>query len=198
MRDGIALASHIIARHNRKVDDNKSFGECVTDRIFIVGNGGSRKSWMAEELAAKLGFPLTSLDDLHWLPGFAGERPRQERDQLVAEVADGLSWIMGGVYGSILKQVFPRVTTLIWLDVTDAECVANLMRRGQTGGGTKEQFEELLAYTRGYRLRKNHLNSFDGHQSFFQQHPDQKFRLSSRSEIADFVAGLPSVSSQPI
>ncbi|WP_172724422.1 AAA family ATPase [Neorhizobium tomejilense] len=157
------------------------------DRVFIIGNGGSGKTWLAEQLAEKLGVPVFHLDDLHWLPNFSGERPRHERDQLVAEAADGRSWIIEGLYGSILKQVFSRVTTLIWLDVPDEECISNLVQRGQTGGGTAEQFEELLAYTRGYRLRKNHLNSFDAHQWFFDQHPLPKFRLSSRSEMAAFL-----------
>ncbi|MGP4691849.1 AAA family ATPase [Agrobacterium cavarae] len=156
------------------------------DRIFIVGNGGSGKSWLAKELAARLGFPITHLDDLHWLPGFAGERPRHERDQLVAEAAGNVSWIIEGIYGSILKQVFPRITTLIWLDLADDECISNLVRRGQTDGGTPEQFEELLEYTRGYRLRKNHLNSFEAHHWFYEQYPKEKYRLSSRSEVTDF------------
>ncbi len=172
------------------VDRDSLRRERVMDRIFVVGNGGSGKSWLAKELAAKLRFPLTHLDDLHWLPGFAGERPRHERDQLVAEAADGASWIMEGIYGSILKQVFSRVTTLIWLDIADDECISNLMRRGQADGGTPEQFQELLEYTRAYRLRKNHLNSFEGHQWFFGQHPNQKYRLSSRSEVADFLGSL--------
>lgn len=160
------------------------------DRIFIIGNGGSGKSWLAERLGEKLGVPPVHLDQLHWLPNFAGERPRDERDRLVAEVAAGSAWIMDGIYGSILKAVLPRVTTLIWLDVADEECVANLKQRGQTGGGTEAQFEELLDYTRGYRLRKNHLNSFDGHQRLFDEHPQGKFRLSSRPEIAAFLAQL--------
>lgn len=42
------------------------------ERVFIVGNGGSGKSWLAKELAAKIGFPVTHLDDVHWLPGFSG------------------------------------------------------------------------------------------------------------------------------
>jgi adenylate kinase family enzyme len=138
-------------------------------------------------LAAKLRFPVTHLDDLHWLPGFEGERPRDERDQLVANAANKPSWIMGGIYGSILKQVFPSVTTLIWLDLADHDCISNLVRRGQTGGGTPEQFDELLQYTRGYRLRKNHLNSFEAHRWFYEQHPKQKHRLSSRSEVTDVV-----------
>ena len=158
------------------------------DRIFIMGNGGSGKTWLADRLAARLHIPAVHLDDLHWLPNFAGERPRDERDRLVAEVAETSAWVMEGIYGSILKQVLPRVATLIWLDVSDDACISNLLERGQTGGGTEEQFEELLEYTRGYRLRKNHLNSFDGHERFFKQHPLQKLRLSSRSDIATFLA----------
>ncbi|NTE86618.1 hypothetical protein [Agrobacterium rubi] len=160
------------------------------DRIFIIGNCGRGKSWLAKELEAKHRYPITHLDDLHWLPNFAGERPRDERDRLVAEAADDASWIMEGIYGSVLKQVLPRVTTLIWLDLADDECISNLVQRGQTGGGTPEQFEELLEYTRAYRLRKNHLNSFDGHQWFYEHHLNQKYRLSSRSDIAYFLASL--------
>lgn len=157
------------------------------DRIFIMGNGGSGKTWLAGRLADKRCIPAVHLDDLHWMPNFAGERPRHERDRLVAEAAEGSSWVMEGIYGTILKQVFPLITTLIWLDIADDECISNLRQRGQTGGGTEEQFEELLEYTRGYRLRKNHLNSFDAHHWFFEQHPLQKWRLSGRSDVAAFL-----------
>ncbi|MET3600699.1 AAA family ATPase [Martelella mangrovi] len=160
------------------------------NRIFIMGNGGSCKSWLAKQLAAKLGFPITNLDDLHWLPGFVGERPRHERDQLAAKAASCDSWIIEGIYGSVLKQVFSRVTTLIWLDLADDECIPNLVQRGQNDGGTSEQFQQLLEYTRTYRLRKKHLNSFDAHRFFYDQHPKQKFRLSSRTEINDFLVGI--------
>lgn len=160
------------------------------DGIFIVGNGGSGKSWLAGQLAHKLQIPAVHLDDLHWLPNFAGERPRDERDRLVTQAAGNSSWVMEGIYGSILRQVMTRVTTLIWLDVSNDECISNLLQRGQTGGGTVEQFEELLEYTRGYRLRKNHMNSFDAHQRFFEEHPLQKVRLSSRSDVATFLAAI--------
>lgn len=158
------------------------------DRVFVVGNGGSGKTWLTERLAERLRAPPVHLDDLHWLLNFVGERPRDERDQLVTVAANGSTWVMEGIYGSVLKQVLPRVTTLIWLDLSVDECVSNLLERGQTGGGTDEQFEELLEYARGYPLRQNHLNSFDGHQRLFEAHPRQKFRLSSRSDTASFLA----------
>lgn len=158
------------------------------DRVFIMGNGGSGKTWLAQQLAQRLRYPVFHLDDFHWLPNFAGERPRDERNRLVADAADGNSWIMEGIYGSILRQVLSRVTALIWLDIPDSECISNLIQRGQTGGGTEEQFEELLEYTRGYRLRKNHMNSFDAHERFFEAHSLQKLKLGSRSDATAFLA----------
>jgi adenylate kinase family enzyme len=155
-----------------------------------MGNGGSGKTWLAQEVGQRLELPVFHLDELHWLPNFAGERQRSERDQLVAEAAGSDSWVMEGIYGSILRQVLPRVETLIWLEIPDDECISNLRRRGQSGGGTDEQFEELLEYTRGYRHRKNHLNSFEAHEGFFRTHPSHKLRLSSRSEVAAFIATL--------
>lgn len=159
-------------------------------RIFITGNGGSGKSWLATQLGEKYGLTPVHLDDLHWLENFAGERPRDERNRMVEDVAERPSWIMEGIYGSILKQVFARVTVLIWLDVAEEDCIANLHQRGQTGGGTAEQFAELLDYTRGYAQRRNHLNSLEAHQWFFEQHPRQKYRLKTRAEIADFLADM--------
>ena len=154
------------------------------DRTFIIGNGGSGKSWLGRRLAERHGVPRVHLDDLHWLPNFAGERLRDERDRLVAEAAEGEAWVMEGIYGSILQQVLARVTYLIWLDLPDDACIANLLDRGQQGGGTAEQFEDLLSYTRGYRVRQNSLNSFEGHQRFFEAFGGKKARLKSRAEIA--------------
>ncbi|NTH64450.1 AAA family ATPase [Agrobacterium rhizogenes] len=160
------------------------------DRIFIMGNGGSGKTWLALELARKLKLPAVHLDDLHWMPNFGGERPREERNRLVAEAAAVDHWIMEGIYGTIIKQVLPRVMTLVWLDVPDDECVANIRLRGVTGGGTLEQFDELLEYTGGYRIRKNHMNSFVAHREFFEEHPSRKIKLYNRSEIAAFLTTI--------
>lgn len=103
------------------------------DRVFVIGNGGSGKTWLTEKLSEELSIRSVHLDDLHWLPNFAGERPRSERDRLVDDAANSASWIMEGIYGSVLAQVFARVTTLIWLDLSLDECLSNLMDRGQTG-----------------------------------------------------------------
>lgn len=81
------------------------------DRVFIVGNSGSGKSWLAQQLAQRRQYPVFHLDDFHWLPNLVGESPRDERNRLVAQAAVGNSWIMEGIFGSILRQVLSRVTT---------------------------------------------------------------------------------------
>jgi adenylate kinase family enzyme len=159
------------------------------DRIFVIGNGGSGKTWLTEKLSTGLRVPSTHLDDLHWLPNFEGERLREERDRLVQEAANGAVWIMEGIYGSVFQQISARVTTLIWLDLPVEECLSNLMQRGQAGGGTDEQFDDLLAYTRAYHDRQN-LNSYAGHLRLFNDFRLEKFRLSSRSDCASFLSGV--------
>ncbi|WP_084368126.1 hypothetical protein [Rhizobium sp. RU36D] len=157
-------------------------------RIFVVGNSGSGKTWLANRLAEELCLPAVHLDDLHWLPEFAGERSREERIRLVAEAANDSGWVMEGIYGRILQQVLPRVTTLTWLDLSVDECISNLQNRGQTGGGTDEQFQELLEYARGYPNRQNHLNSFEGHRRLFDSHTREKIKIVSRPDAASFLA----------
>lgn len=158
------------------------------DRVFFMGNSGSGKSWLTQQLAQRRQYPVFHLDDFHWLPNFMGERPRDERNRLAvqAQAAEVNSWIMEGIYGSILRQVLSQVTTLAWLDIPDSECVSNLRQRGQAGGGAEEQFEELLEYTRGYRVRKSHMNSFDAHERFFEECSLQKLKLGSRSDVTAF------------
>jgi adenylate kinase family enzyme len=77
-------------------------------RIFVVGNSGSGRTWLANRLAEELRLPVVHLDDLHWLPKFVGERPREERSRLVAEAANDSAWVMEGIYGLFLQQVLPR------------------------------------------------------------------------------------------
>jgi len=38
-------------------------------RVLIIGNSGSGKSWLARQLAEKFATPATDLDNLNWEPG---------------------------------------------------------------------------------------------------------------------------------
>ncbi|EUB97155.1 hypothetical protein PMI07_000731 [Rhizobium sp. CF080] len=153
-------------------------------RIVIMGNGGSGKTWLARRLAEPLGLPLVHLDDVHWEPGRYGiARDKAVVHEDVRTIAAGEAWLIEGVYGLYVGIALPRTTTLIWLDLSEEECVAHIMRRGIQGGESQESFDGLVKWVSEYRARKNNWNSFDGHLKLYESFSGQKARLTNRGEI---------------
>ena len=68
-------------------------------RVMVVGQPGSGKSTLARALGAATGLPVVHLDRLHWMAGWT-ERPRAERDRLMAEAEAGERWIIEGNYSA--------------------------------------------------------------------------------------------------
>ena len=157
-------------------------------RTVIFGNGGSGKSFVAAQLSSRLSLPVVHLDDLHWMPGqYGAPRDKAEVAELVRAEAEADRWIIEGVYGWLAKIALPRATALVWLDIAEAECVENIRRRGIQGGGSAADFEGLLTWVSEYRVRTN-SNSYTGHEALYSGFEGEKFRLSSRDEIAVFLA----------
>lgn len=169
--------------------------QSIFDRLLIMGNGGSGKTWLARNLAQCLGLQVIHLDDLHWEPGNYGvARDRALRDKLVINAATDDRWIMEGVYGQLANMVLGRVTTLIWLDLPEEECLANVRQRGIQGGGGVTRFQNLLNWVAEYRIRKNNWNSYEAHQQLFDKYQGPKARLKSRAETTSYlnsVSGCP-------
>lgn len=159
----------------------------VSRRIVIMGNGGAGKTWLAQRLARPLGLPLFHLDDVHWEPGRYGiARDRATVHEDIRMIAAGEAWLMEGVYGLYVNIALPRTTTLIWLDLSEEECVANILHRGIQGGESQESFEELVKWVSEYRARKNNWNAFDGHLKLYEGFAGPKVRLHSREQILGY------------
>lgn len=156
-----------------------------------MGNGGSGKTWLALRLAEALGLPLVHLDDVHWEPGRYGiARDRAVVHGDVRTIAAGEAWLLEGIYGLYVDIALPRTTMLVWLDLSEEECVANTMRRGIQGGESQESFDGLVKWVSEYRTRKNNWNSFDAHLKLYESFSGQKVRLRSRTEIGAYVEKL--------
>ena len=156
-------------------------------RTFILGNGGSGKTWLARKLAEPLQLPVIHLDDLRWEPGHNGiARDNQRAANEVKEAGEAEFWLMEGVYGWLASVVLDRTTTLIWLDLPDDECISNVRERGMQGYGSEESFQEFIKWISEYRLRKN-SSCFAAHSQLFQAFRGSKAILKSRDDIAAYV-----------
>ena len=157
-------------------------------RTLIIGNGGSGKSTLSEQLAALVAGPAIDLDLLHWETGGYGvKRDENAARQLVRTAADEPRWIIEGVFGWLAEIAVPRATALIWLDVPWGICRAGLQARGLRRGSTDQDHTELLKWAEAYWDRKT-PSSFTGHLTIFEGFPGVKYRLGSREKISEFLA----------
>jgi adenylate kinase family enzyme len=170
--------------------DLQDFLQFDLTRTLIFGNGGSGKTWLATHLGNHLRRDAIHFDELRWQPGnFGIARDNQLVVNDVSAAAEAEQWLMEGVYGWLAKVVLPRATALIWIDLPEAECVANVRARGIQGGGSQAAFDELITWISEYRLRTN-SSCFAAHAQLYEEFAGYKTRLTSRDQIASFLTGL--------
>ena len=76
------------------------------ERIVIIGNSGSGKTYLAQRLSDYYGYPVIHLDALFWEPGgFNVKRPKEIVYAKIATLVHGENWICEGVFGE-LAQAF--------------------------------------------------------------------------------------------
>ena len=165
--------------------------ETVFRRIAIMGNGGSGKTWLARKLSLCLNVAPVHLDDVYWQPGGHGvARDKSIVIEEIRQLSHTSRWLMEGVYGWLIDVVLPRTTLLIFLDLPEDECMANIRARGKQRGESDESFVELIDWVSKYRARRNNWNSFESHSRMFELFQNEKVRLKSRTEITDYADRL--------
>ncbi|MGE0173952.1 MAG: hypothetical protein AB7T49_14240 [Oligoflexales bacterium] len=173
-------------------------------RIVIIGNGGSGKTWLSLKLANVLNSKVCHLDRLFWEPGgFNKKRPKDLVYREIEQMSQGPEWICEGVFGELAQLALPRATDLVFLDKLAEECVDSLLHRGPFGNledpnmeasltpeGKEEitrSFEALIQWSREYYDRTD-LRSKVGHQSIFDLFEGKKFKLLDRPSMTEFVS----------
>jgi shikimate kinase len=149
----------------------------VEQRVVVLGNSGSGKSFLAQALAAQLALPVIDLDTIFWLATIDGIQQRE-------------SWIVEGVYGSMVERLLDRADLLIWLALPWEVCRAALIEREARRAvptATPNAFEALLAYGAAYEERTNDI-SRQGHQTLFDGFSGPKLRFESREQVDAFLA----------
>jgi adenylate kinase family enzyme len=100
------------------------------NRIIILGNNGSGKSFLAKELAVITELPLVHLDAEFWLPNW--EMPsKEEWLKKNAEFISKEKWIIDGMcsHGGTMDLRFEAADLIIFLDINRFICFAGVISR---------------------------------------------------------------------
>jgi len=170
-------------------------------RSIIIGNSGSGKTYLAEQLATRLSANVVHLDALYWEPG--GFSKKRRKEIIAAEIKvlkASKDWIVEGVFGELALQFAENAQHLIWLDMDWDYCKTNLLARGSESGKqlvpvkAEQHFRELLDWASQYWNRED-LRSHSGHQSIFEDFDHWKIKLANKNRVDDFIESADGYSS---
>jgi adenylate kinase family enzyme len=151
----------------------------TSTRLVVIGNSGSGKSTFAERVGAALSLPIHDLDVLYW-QGEGQEREEGEARALVHEVAVGSSWVIEGVWGSLIEVALARATALVWLDFSWDECREGLLQRGLHHGMNPSDPDALLVWANA------HCSRLPAYADLYDAFSGHKERLRTRREVEAF------------
>lgn len=114
------------------------------NRIIIVGNNGSGKSFLAKELSAITGLPLVHLDVEFWRPDWE-KTPKEQWIKRQAELISKEKWIIEGNHTDTMELRFEAADMIIFLDINRIVCLAGVFKRlGKKRTDWPQYLEEKL------------------------------------------------------
>jgi adenylate kinase family enzyme len=114
------------------------------NRIIVVGNSGSGKSFLSKELSAITGLPLIHLDVEYWRPDWE-KTPKDEWIKKQSEFVSREKWIIDGNYNSSMELRFEAADLAIFLDINRLVCLYSVFKRhGSKRSDLPQYLEEKL------------------------------------------------------
>jgi len=98
------------------------------DRIAVVGNSGTGKTFVARQLAQRLQVPHTELDSIFHQPGWTELDITEFRRRVGVLVAEP-RWVIDGNYKQVRDLVWARADTVVWLDLPRTLVLRRVMWR---------------------------------------------------------------------
>src|SRR4051794_16280576 len=84
-------------------------------RIVIVGSSCAGKTTLAALIAQARNWPRVELDELYWSTDWTPRR-QAEFFALVDAATTPDTWVLAGNYSASRPIVWPRATTIVWLN----------------------------------------------------------------------------------
>ncbi len=109
-----------------------TFHSLIGRRIHVIGNTCAGKSTLATQVARRIDAAFVELDALNWLPNWIDltQTDPQRFEQRVRDATAGDAWVVAGSYSEFCQRVFwPRLDTVVWLDLPLPTIVTRVVRR---------------------------------------------------------------------
>ena len=114
------------------------------NRIIIVGNNGSGKSFLSKELSVITGLPLVHLDVEFWRRNWE-KPPKEEWIKKQMELISKKKWIIDGNHTDTMELRFKATDIVIFLDINRFVCLVSVfLRNGKKRSDTPQYLEEKL------------------------------------------------------
>lgn len=110
----------------------------MTDRTLVIGTSCSGKSTFARRLAATRSLVHVELDALFWGPNWTPQ-PTERFRTAAAQAAANDAWVIEGNYSGVRDVLWPRATTVIWLNYALPTVLFRGLRRTAKRGFTREE-----------------------------------------------------------
>lgn len=163
------------------------------NRIIIIGNSGSGKSWLGKILSQRTNITLFHMDEIRWdHSGYEIRRSASDINKALDAIKNKDQWILEGVFGKMAEVCLPFSTLLIWLDLPWEECKQNLLSRGPQFDDHLNPREKEKALTKLIEWASEHgsredANSWTFFNSLYNDFKHKKTCLRSREDITRFL-----------
>ncbi len=164
--------------------------ECVC----ILGNSGSGKTTLGRKLSNQLSTPLLELDHYVWAPEMP---PRMSDDvdiqrDLERDLLTERRFVVEGCYAKWAAVALTRRPLLIFMDMSEAQCIANCLARPwqpekfASKSAQDRTLPFLLDWVRAYYTRDDDM-SRSQHASLFERYDGDKTRIDSLTALSQFL-----------
>jgi adenylate kinase family enzyme len=165
----------------------------ASNKILIIGNSGSGKSWLAGKLAQSLDLAQFALDEIKWEKG--GFYKEKEDSIVFSELNDITSrsnFVIEGVYGDLARFLSDHISHFIWLDIDSEMCAESVVSRGFDQIPWMDSEKKIIAYLDHIKSYERSTGSMSrsSHEEVYKSFSGMKVRFESRGEVNSFASSL--------
>jgi adenylate kinase family enzyme len=180
-------------------------------RVSVVGNSGSGKSWLSRRIAERIAVPYVELDEIAHLRGWTSPEP-EVLLATVTGVTHTDAWVIDGNYRAVVVEgpVWQRADTVVWVDPPRHVVMRQLVlrtavrfvARQQLWNGNREKLRDVMSWDPDRSIIRwswTQHHKYQARYSTAMTSPTYAhihfIRIRSRNEARDWLASLQSARS---